>query len=111
MTNTDEPSPPRRIDLVPYPTSISEAIERERTELMQIHAMLHCLYEVLLYADDDDSVMHADVANVCARLLSECVTRLDAVRLSSLRIAPDDDDASDPSPPNQVRDARPIYLC
>jgi transcriptional regulator with XRE-family HTH domain len=38
--------------------------------------MLKCLYEVLLYADDDDSVMHADVANVCARLINESVTRL-----------------------------------
>ncbi|MDY6948123.1 MAG: hypothetical protein SXG53_20640 [Pseudomonadota bacterium] len=38
--------------------------------------MLKCLYEVLLYADDDDSVMHADVANVCARLINESVRRL-----------------------------------
>lgn len=56
---------------------VTEIIERERVELMQIHAMLTCLYEVLLYADDDDSVMHADVANVCARLIDESVGRLD----------------------------------
>jgi hypothetical protein len=72
--------------------------------------MLKCLYEVLLYADDDDSVMHADVANVCARLISECVARLDAVRLLTLRVTPDDDD---PMPPHihQVRDNRARYLC
>jgi hypothetical protein len=56
---------------------VAEAIERERIELMQIQAMLKCLYEVLLYADDDDSVMHADVANVCARLINDSVGRLD----------------------------------
>jgi len=55
---------------------LTEAIEREREELLQIQAMLKCLYEVLLYADDDDSVMHADVAHVCARLITESVHRL-----------------------------------
>jgi hypothetical protein len=56
---------------------VAGAIEHERVELMQIQAMLKCLYEVLLYADDDDSVMHADVANVCARLIDDSVARLD----------------------------------
>jgi hypothetical protein len=56
---------------------VNEAIEHERVELLQIQAMLKCLYEVLLYADDDDSVMHADVANVCARLIHESVARLE----------------------------------
>jgi len=94
----------------PPPVSLGEAIENERIELMQIQAMLKCLYEVLLYADDDDSVMHADVANVCARLISDCVTRLDAVRLLTLRIAPNDDDPVPPHP-HQVRDIRAQYLC
>ena len=71
----------------PPPVSLSEAIENERIELMQIQAMLKCLYEVLLYADDDDSVMHADVANVSARLISDCVARLDAL-LKSIRLRP-----------------------
>ena len=56
---------------------VTEAIEHERVELMQIQSMLKCLYEVLLYADDDDSVMHADVANVCARLINDSVARFD----------------------------------
>jgi hypothetical protein len=102
MTPSHEPYGP--------PVSISEAIERERSELMQVHAMLKCLYEVLLYADDDDSVMHADVANVCARLLSECVVRLDALRLRTLRSDDDADDVLPPEPP-QVRDMRAVYLC
>jgi hypothetical protein len=52
--------------------------------LLQIRAMLHCLYEVLLYADDDDTVLHADVANTAARLLNESCARLDAVNLQPL---------------------------
>jgi hypothetical protein len=94
----------------PLPASLSEAMENERIELMQVHAMLKCLYEVLLYADDDDSVMHADVANVCARLISESVARLDAIRLLTLRTAPGDDEPMPPHP-HQVRDIRATYLC
>jgi hypothetical protein len=94
----------------PPPVSLSEAIENERIELMQVQAMLKCLYEVLLYADDDDSVMHADVANVCARLISDCVARLDALRLLTLRTAPEDDDPVPPHP-HAVRDIRATYLC
>ena len=56
---------------------VTEAIEHERVELLQVQAMLKGLYEVLLYADDDDSVMHADVAHVCARLVNESVRRFD----------------------------------
>lgn len=59
--------------------SLEEAIEHERVHLMQIEAMLKCLYEVLLYADDDDTIMHADVANVAARLIDDCVARLEHI--------------------------------
>jgi hypothetical protein len=59
--------------------SLEEALEHERVHLMQVHAMLKCLYEVLLYADDDDSIMHADVANVSALLIDECVVRIEKI--------------------------------
>ena len=45
------------------PPTMEQAIENERTLLLQVRAMLHCLYEVLLYADDDDSIMQAEVAH------------------------------------------------
>lgn len=120
MTHSNEPSSPRRrrdpaLTSLPsnqQPMLLSEAIEHERIELMQIQAMLKCLYEVLLYADDDDSVMHADVANVCARLLSDSVARLDAVRLRTLAITPEGDEPGTvPPPTHQVRDIRAVYLC
>lgn len=59
--------------------ALEEVIENERVHLMQVHAMLKCLYEVLLYADDDDSTMHADVANVSALLIDNCVVRLEKI--------------------------------
>lgn len=59
----------------------NEAIEHERNELMQIQSMLKWLYQVLLIAEDSDSVIHANVANICARLLSQRVSRLNALRL------------------------------
>lgn len=57
--------------------ALEGTVENERVELMQVHAMLKCLYQVLLYADDDDSLMHADVANVAARLIVDSVERLE----------------------------------
>lgn len=83
--------------------ALSELIEHERTELMQVHAMVRCLNDVLLYADDDDSSMHADVALVIARLLNESVVRLEAVRV---RVAELEQAAA---APNQVRESQPTY--
>ena len=42
---------------------------------MQVFSILRCLYGVLLYADGDDSTLHAEVANVCARLINEAEDR------------------------------------
>ena len=69
LAESTTPRPPSAID-------VTASIEHEPGELLQIQAMLKCPYELLLYADDDDSVMHADVANVCARLINESVRRL-----------------------------------
>jgi hypothetical protein len=63
----------------PLPTTLTEAIEAEREHLLQVQAMARCLYEVLLYSDDDDGVMHADVAQVIARLIRETVSRLERI--------------------------------
>lgn len=59
--------------------TLEALIEEERAELMQIFGVLRCLHDVLLYSDDDDGVSHADVALVCARLINECVTRLESL--------------------------------
>jgi hypothetical protein len=119
MVDADEPTQPRRRQRksrAPQPVvesamaDLEQAIEYERTQLSQIHAMLKCLYEVLLYADDSDSVMHADVANVAARLLSESVARLAMLRMRAAKpYEPAVDRAS--LPPHQVKEPTPVYLC
>lgn len=103
----------------PTPRTLEEAIEYERTLMLQVRAMLHCLYEVLLYADDDDSVMHADVAQSAARLINDSAARLDLVNLQPLieasrkRAAQTSyEDRRDHSSdgPHQVKEAVPMYL-
>jgi hypothetical protein len=101
------------------PLSLEAVIEHERIQLMQIQAMLKCLYQVLLYADDDDSIMHADVANVAARLLNDSVARLDLLRqrcsqppIGDAHVESSNEDV-DPVPPGhpQVRELPALYLC
>jgi hypothetical protein len=64
---------------LPAGRSLEELIEAERANLMQVHAMAKCLYEVLLYSDDDDGTLHADVAQVIARLIDESVSQLEKI--------------------------------
>jgi hypothetical protein len=63
-------------DALPAGRSLEELIEAERVNLMQVQAVARCLYEVLLYSDDDDATLHADVAKVIARLIEEAVDSL-----------------------------------
>ena len=115
------PSSAPSADSTPLPTpslTLEEAIENERTVLLQAYAMLHCLYEVLLYADDDDTILHAEVAHTAARLINDSVARLDLVNLRPLieafrqsgAGAPLDDEPNPGLVPYQVREPRPVYL-
>jgi len=62
----------------PDPTQVlATLIEAERTELMYVHSILRVLCDVLLYSDDDDATMHADVAQVCSMLVRESNERLE----------------------------------
>ena len=103
----------------PTPRTLEEAIEYERTLLLQVRSMLHCLYEVLLYADDDDSVMHAEVAQTAARLINDSAVRLDAVNLQPLfeavrkggaQTSYEDRRNVTRDGPHQVKEAVPVYL-
>ena len=66
-------------EALPAGRSLEELIEAERTNLMQVQGMARCLYDVLLYSDDDDGTMHADVAQVIARLIAESVDALEKI--------------------------------
>ena len=43
-------------------TRLEQTIESERRRLLHVHGVLHCLYEVLLYADGEDAVIYAEAA-------------------------------------------------
>lgn len=61
--------------------ALAQAINAERAKLISAHAVQKCLYEVLLYAEGEDSVMHAEAAHVVAALMEDVLTNLDAVQL------------------------------
>jgi hypothetical protein len=96
------------------PLTLEEVIENERTMLLQIRAMLHCLYEVLLYADDNDSVLHAEVARTAARLINDSCARLDSVNVGPLIKAIRSGGGRElpgfiHAEAHQVRELRPVY--
>ncbi len=64
---------------LPASRSLEELIEAERANLMQVQGMARVLYDVLLYSDDDDATMHADVAELIARLIKESVEALEKI--------------------------------
>ena len=66
------------------PRTLEEAIENVRTLLFQVRGVLHCLADVLLYSDDNDGVMHADVAQAAERWIDEAAKELDILKLQPL---------------------------
>jgi hypothetical protein len=83
------------------PDVVTQVIDDERTRLMQAHAVLKCLYEVLLHTDDDEGQYCADSVQVVAKLIDESVTRLDPTHLRRLlkkAAAQSDDDGVDEPP-------------
>ena len=88
------------------PSSLQQAIEAERMQLLQAHAVVHCLYEVLLHAEGEDAIHYAEAACVAANLINKSVERLDSVRLRPLM----DELAGAYVGKNEVREARGLYL-
>ena len=103
----------------PPPRTLEEAIERVRTQLIEGRAMLHCLADVLLYADDDDSVMHSDTAQVIKRWVNDAAEQLDPVKLQPLidairhrgggKSGGDEPQGAPASYPYQVREPTAVY--
>jgi hypothetical protein len=83
-TSKDQATRNQNTQDVPAETSLAQGIEAERARLLQVSSMLHCLYEVLLYADGDDSVIYADAAHLAVILIDESVEPLDSVRIGPM---------------------------
>jgi len=73
MANTDDTSKTQ--------SQLEQAIETERARLLQVHSVLHCLYEVLLYAEGEETTTYAEAAHLAAMLIDDVVGQLDPVRL------------------------------
>lgn len=72
-TSTAQPGKPRQ--------PLAQLIESKRAKLRQVHAVMICLREVLLYADSDDAVTYAEAANAAVEMVNEVVEQLDSVHL------------------------------
>lgn len=60
---------------------LEKTIKAQRTQLLHAHGVLICLYEVLLYADDEQAVPYAQAAYVAASLINKSAEELDSVRI------------------------------
>jgi hypothetical protein len=65
-------------------TLLEQAIDTERRRLLHVHGVLHCLHEVLLYADGEDAVLYAEAAHLASIMIDESVTQLDSTRIKPL---------------------------
>lgn len=65
-------------------SSLEQAIEASRVQLLQAQGVLKCLYEVLLHAEAEESLSYAETAEVAVQLIDEASERLDNVRLRPL---------------------------
>jgi hypothetical protein len=68
-------------------TRLEQVIESERRGLLHVHGVLHCLYEVLLYADGEDAVIYAEAAHLAAVMVDKSVARLDSTRIRPMIVA------------------------
>lgn len=62
-------------------SALEQVISAQRAKLMSAHAVQKCLYEVLLYGDGEDAVVHAEAAHVVATLIEGAVETLDPLHL------------------------------
>ncbi len=75
MANTDDTAKKQDV------TQLERFLDVQRRKLLQAHSVMHCLYEVLLYADGEDAVRYAEAAHLAAMLVDDVIEQLDPARL------------------------------
>jgi hypothetical protein len=65
-------------------TQLEFFLEAQRRKLLQAHSVMHCLYEVLLYAEGEDAVTYAEAAHLASMLVDDVIEQLDSARLQPL---------------------------
>lgn len=100
----------------PETSALELALNSERSRLLQVHSVLHCLYEVLLYADGEDASTYAEAAHLAAMLIDDVVANLDPVKLRPMieaieRKARVEGRYAPPEPRDDaVREPRAVYI-
>ena len=113
MANTDDTS---KKTPNPETSKLEHALNAERARLLQVHSVLHCLYEVLLYADGEDASTYAEAAHLAAMLIDDVVANLDPVKLRPMieaieRKARVEGRYAPPEPRDDaVREPRAVYI-
>jgi geranylgeranyl pyrophosphate synthase len=112
MANTDDTSKKQNGSTEAaqrIPTQIERFLEVQRRKLLQAHSVLHCLYEVLLYADGDDTVTYAEAAHLASMLVDDVIEQLDTARLQPM-IDALKREASTGGGGDQVREPNVFYI-
>lgn len=119
MADTDDaskktPAAPTTPNTSAETSRLEQAIDAERARLLQVHSVLHCLYEVLLYADGEDTTTYAEAAHLAAMLIDDVVAHLDPVKLRPMieaiqRTAKLEGRYAPPAP-DAVREPRAVYV-
>jgi O-acetyl-ADP-ribose deacetylase (regulator of RNase III) len=73
------------------------SIKEQRANLISAHAVQQCSYQVLLYADDEDAVIHAEAAHVVAAMMNDIVEKLDSLKVDACAKAPTVTEVDHPS--------------
>jgi hypothetical protein len=119
MADTDDTSkkqPSLTTNVSAETSKLEQAIDAERARLLQVHSVLHCLYEVLLYADGEDTSTYAEAAHLAAMLIDDVVVNLDPVKLRPMieaiqRTARMEGRYAPPEPRDDaVREPRAVYI-
>jgi hypothetical protein len=69
------------------PGALEQLIKEQRANLISAHAVQQCLHQVLLYADDEDAVIHAEAAHVVAAMTSGLTELIRKSALASASLA------------------------
>jgi hypothetical protein len=91
------------------PTQLERFLEVQRRKLLQAHSVLHCLYEVLLYAEGEDTVTYAEAAHLASMLVDDVIEQLDSARLQPM-IEAIKREASAGGGGDQVREPNVFYI-
>lgn len=63
---------------------LKQLIDPARAKMLQAQAVMVCLRDALLYAEDDAAVIYAEAANAAAALANDAAEGLDSIGLKSV---------------------------